>query len=296
MGTRQQSAQLAWAWAQQRIWSQAANRLKQRFDQARLVALLLGIATAVLAVTAQQVGGLSKPAGQALSAAAAITAGLATLIARRVSTGQIKDWTRTRSASEGLKTEIYSYLGGGTGYTGPDCDQYLGTRTSGIVEAVSDLRRHTMGIEADSKPLPAVHDTGSYVDLRVSDQIRNYYDSKAAIYEGRVRRLRAAGDLLGVTAVVLAGVAAAFGVGALAAWVPVVTTIGTSVAVYIAAARYDHLVIEFLRTSQRLEHLCREFRDNPGQDPAAFIDACEAAISVENQAWMARWDAPDQDK
>ena len=153
-----------------------------------------------------------------------------------------------------------------------------------------------MGIEADSKPLPAVHDTGSYVDLRVSDQIRNYYDSKAAIYEGRVRRLRAAGDLLGVTAVVLAAVAAAFGVGALAAWVPVVTTIGTSAAVHIAAARYDHLVIEFLRTSQRLEHLCREFRDNPGQDPAAFIDACEAAISVENQAWMARWDAPDQDK
>ena len=209
MGTRQQSAQLAWAWAQQRIWSQAANRLKQRIDQARLAALLLGIATAVLAVTAQQVGGLSKPAGQALSAAAAITAGLATLIARRVSTGQIKDWTRTRSASEGLKTEIYSYLGGGTGYTGPDRDQYLGTRTRGIVEAVSDLRRHTMGIEADSKPLPAVHDTGSYIDLRVSDQIRDYYDSSAAIYEGRARRLRAAGDLLGVTAVVLAAVAAA---------------------------------------------------------------------------------------
>jgi homoserine kinase len=30
--------------------------------------------------------------------------------------------------------------------------------------------------------------------------------------------------------------------------------------------------------------------------PAAFTDACEAAISVENQAWMARWDTPDQDK
>ena len=44
-----------------------------------------------------------RPAGQALSAAAAITAGLATLIQRRVSTGQIKDWNRARSASEGLK-------------------------------------------------------------------------------------------------------------------------------------------------------------------------------------------------
>ncbi len=111
MGIQQQSSQLTWAWAQQRIWSQTANRLKQRIDQARLAALLLGVATAVLAVATQQVGGLSKPAGQALSPAAAITAGLATLIQRRVSTGQIKDWTRARSASEGLKTAIYSYLG-----------------------------------------------------------------------------------------------------------------------------------------------------------------------------------------
>ena len=134
------------------------------------------------------------------------------------------------------------------------------------------------------------------VTVRVNDQIHNYYDKKAVIYERRVRRLRAAGDLLGVTAVVLAAVAAAFGVETLAAWVPVVTTIGTSVVAYTAAARYDHLVIEFLRTSQRLVGLCREFRDNPGQNPAAFVDACEAAISVENQGWMARWDAPDQDR
>jgi hypothetical protein len=215
MGTRQQSTQLAWAWAQQRIWSQAASRLKQRIDQARLAALLLGIATAVLAVAAHQIGGLSKPAGQALSATAAITAGLATIIQRRVSSGQIKDWTRTRSASEGLKTEIYSYLGGGTGYAGPYRDQRLGTRTNGIVDAVSDLRRRTLGIEPDGKLLPPVHDTSSYVDLRVNDQIRNYYDKKAGSYERQVRRLRAAGDLLGVTAVVLAAVAAALGIGSL---------------------------------------------------------------------------------
>ena len=193
------------------------------------------------------------PAGRALSATAAITAGLATLLQRQVSTGQIRDWTRARSASEGLKTEIYSYLAGGAAYTSPDRDQRLGTTTRGIVEAVSDLQRHTLGIEPDTKPLPAVHDTDSYIALRVNDQIDNYYNKKAAIYDRRVRRLRAAGDLLGVTAVVLAAVAAAFGVGALAAWVPVVTTIGTSVAAYIAAARYDHLVIEYLRTAQRLE-------------------------------------------
>jgi SMODS and SLOG-associating 2TM effector domain 1/Protein of unknown function (DUF4231) len=295
MSTAQESTQLTWAWAQQRIWSLTANRLKRGIDRARLAALALGIATAVLAVVAHQVGGLSVLAGQVLSAAAAVTAGAATLVQRRVSSGQIRDWTRARSASEGLKTEIYGYLGGGAAYTGPDPGQRLGENTSGIVEAVSDLQRHTLGVVPDSKPIPPVHDVDSYIALRVNDQIGNYYQKKAALYDKRVRRLRGAGDVLGVTALVLAAVAAAFKVDSLNAWVPVVTTIGTSVAAYIAAARYDHMVIEFLRTAQRLESLCRERRDKPDGDPAAFIDACEAAISVENQGWMARWDAPDQD-
>jgi hypothetical protein len=295
MGTVQESTQLTWAWAQQRIWSLTANRLKRRIDQARLAALALGIATAVLAVAAHQVGGLSVLAGQVLSAVAAVTAGAATLVQRRVSTGQIRDWTRARSASEGLKTEIYSFLGGGAAYTGSDPDRRLGEKTGGIVEAVGGLQRHTLGIVPDTKPIPLVHDVDSYIALRVNDQIDEYYKKKAVLYDKRVRRLRRAGDVLGVTALVLAAVAAAFKVDSLNAWVPVVTTIGTSVAAYIAAARYDHMVIEFLRTAQRLESLCRERRDKPDGDPAAFIDACEAAISVENQGWMARWDAPGQD-
>jgi hypothetical protein len=130
MGAEQVPEQLTWAWSQQRIWSQSANRLKRRIDQGRLAALLLGIATAVLAVAADQVGGLSMAAGRALSAGAAITAGVATLLRRRAGTGQIRDWTRARSASEGLKTEIYSYLGGGGAYPhsepGSGRDQHLG--------------------------------------------------------------------------------------------------------------------------------------------------------------------------
>ena len=126
MSTTQDSEQLIWAWAQQRIWSQTASQLKHRIDQARLAALLLGIATAVLAVAADQTGGLSMLAGRALSASAAITAGIATLLQRRVSTEQITDWTRARSASEGLKTEIYSYLAGGSAYTTPNPGQHLG--------------------------------------------------------------------------------------------------------------------------------------------------------------------------
>ena len=251
----------------------------------------------MLAVAAGQAGGLSGLAGRVLSACAAITAGVATVVQRRAGTGQIRDWTRARSASEGLKTEIYSYLAGGTAYTSPgrDRDQRLGAETRGITGAVADLQRHTLGITPDTKPIPAVRDISSYISERVDDQIGNYYTPKAALYDRRVRRLRTVGGLLGVTAVVLAALAAAFQIGGLAAWVPVVTTIATSVAAYIAAARYDHLVIEYLRTAQRLQHLRQDHLANPASDPAAFVDACEAAISVENQAWMARWNPSSQD-
>jgi SMODS and SLOG-associating 2TM effector domain 1/Protein of unknown function (DUF4231) len=296
MSVTQGTEQLNSAWSQQRVWSQTANRLKERIDRARGVGLALGITGAVLAVAADQCGGLSMPAGRALSAGAAVTIGVATLLQRQVSTEQVKNWTRARSASEGLKTEIYSYLAGGGAYTGPDPASRLRAETDSITQAVGDLRRHALGIEPDAKPIPAVTDVDSYIALRVNDQITNFYTKRAATYEGRIRRLRAAGYALGVVAIVLAALDAALLVGGVALWVPVVTTVGTSVGAYLAATRYDHLVIEYLRTAQHLQHLCSEYSAKPGNDAAAFIDACEATMSVENQGWMARWNALEQNE
>jgi hypothetical protein len=106
-----------------------------------------------------------------------------------------------------------------------------------------------------------------------------------------VKRLRTVGDLLAVVAVVavvFAAVAASFDVAGLAAWVPVATTAGTSVVAYVAAARYDHQIIEYLRTAQQLDGLLGSRMDTPTGN-AAFVDACEGVISIENQGWMARW-------
>jgi hypothetical protein len=136
-----------------------------------------------------------------------------------------------------------------------------------------------------------VSDVDSYLTHRVDDQIDSYYRPRASRYEQRVRRLRAAGDALSVVAVVLGALAAAFDVTELAAWVPVVTTTGAAVVAHIAASRYDHQIIEFLRTARQLESL-RDSRTANGMTDPAFVDACEAAISVENQGWMARWDKP----
>jgi SMODS and SLOG-associating 2TM effector domain 1/Protein of unknown function (DUF4231) len=282
------------AWADQRIWSETANRLKRQIDRARTTALLLAIATAVLATTAIQLTDVSAPVWRVLTAAAAVTAGVATLMQRRAGTDQIRAWTRARSVSEGLKAEIYSALGGGSHYDGPSRDQVLITRTREITDLVQDdLKRHTLGITTDGKPLPAVHDVDSYIAMRVNGQIDDYYTPNAATYEERVRRLRTLGDLLGIAAVILAALGAAFELDGLALWIPVVTTVAASLTAHITAARYDHLVIEFLRTAERLTRLRDDYQRTRSQTVGAFIDACEDAISVENQAWMARWDQPD---
>lgn len=282
------SDHLAWAWAQHRVWSLTANRLKQRIERARSVALILAFAAATLAVAAVQIADLASWAGRILAAAAAISAGLGPMSQRRAGTEQIRAWTRARSASEGLKTEVYAYLAGGSAYIGEDRERHLGKVTRGIVDDVAILQRHSLGITPDDKHVPAVTCIDTYITERVEDQINGYYRPKAASYELRVKRLRTIGDLLAVIAVVFAGGAASFDVAGLAAWVPVATTAGTSVIAYVAAARYDHQIIEFLRTAQQLEGLLRARADTPAGN-AAFIDDCEDVISIENQGWMARW-------
>lgn len=277
-----------WAWEQQRVWSLTANHLKARIDRARALTLSLGLVAAATAVAAAQIVGPAPWAARALGAVAAIAAGLATMAQRRAGTEQIRTWTRVRSASEALKTEVFSYLAGGSAYTGPDRDQKLASRARDLVAAVGDLQRHALGVIPDGKPIPTVRGLDDYLTIRVDGQVNDYYRPKAFLYEARVRRLRRLGTALGVLTVIAAAVAASFDLPAMAAWVPVATTAGASVGAHISATRYDHLIIEYLRTAQRLAYL----RDTPPAtraSAAALIDACEDAISVENQGWMARW-------
>ena len=55
-----------------------------------------------------------------------------------------------------------------------------------------------------------------------------------------------------------------------------------------AASRYDHQIVEFLRTAQQLDHIVAAHADGTIAD-RAMVDECERVISVENQGWMANW-------
>src|SRR5207244_11217370 len=66
---------LTYAWNQQRIWSQTANRLKRGINTARRAALVLGIAAAVLAVAAVQAAGISSGGGRVLGLLVGVPSG-----------------------------------------------------------------------------------------------------------------------------------------------------------------------------------------------------------------------------
>lgn len=285
------SVQVQRAWNQQQVWSAAAGSMKRRIDRARLAALALAIAAAVLAVVSGQVGDPSSLAARVAAGLAAVAAAAMTVVRRRVGPEPIGAWTRARAVSERLKKEVYGYCAGIGPYGEPDADRTLAARTRSILVDVADLQRHLLGIEPAGDPIPAVRDIGSYLSVRVDDQIDRYYRPRAARYERRARRLRWVGDALALAAAVLAALASVVQVAQLAAWVPVVTTIATALTAHAGAARYDELVVEYLRTAQRLEHLRDEYLDDPSADPAALVEACEAAIGAENRGWVAQWSA-----
>ena len=280
-------------WQQQNIWSQTANRLKRDLTRSRAAALALTISGAVLATLGSQVATVSTPAGKALLWAAAVTIGLVPVIRPRFGRQAVEVWARARSASESLKEQVYTYLAAVSPYRGADRDQQLRERADTTLAAVDDLLPRIAGIEPASRSLPAVHNVGGYVAIRVSGQIHGFYRVQADQLRDRLRWLRGAELVLAVAAVVLSATAGSLEVKGAAAWVPVITTISAALAAHVAAARYEFLLVEYTRTAAQLERL-RDRRHPVGEpDQVAYADdtfvaECERVISAQNEAWMAK--------
>jgi membrane protein implicated in regulation of membrane protease activity len=289
MVNEQNGSSIEYAWRQQRIWSKTADSLKKRIDQGRVTALWLGIAAAGLAVTAAQVG-TDADVGRWFAFASGLAAALVPFSQRRASTEHIRAWTSARSVSEGLKTEVFTYLALGSGYGGESAGVKLADEANLIVAGAGPLQQHTVGIDPDEKQIPEVQDVDSYIDKRVNGQIE-WYRGKAVGYKRRASRLHGLGNALAALAAAFGVAAGIFGISALAAWIPFLTTVGTALVAFIAASRYDRMIIEYSRTEQQLRYL-RDGRLGKNMGDDSFIEACESVVSVENQAWMSRWNDP----
>jgi hypothetical protein len=280
-----------WAWARQSVWSQAADRLKAAPSRARRLRLGLTIAGAAVALAGSQLQPVSPPAGVALAVLAAVVLAAVGLLSGTQSVEQVRRWTRARSVSEALKTEVLLCLTGAGDYASAgDPQQRLEAEVQRMEREAGDLQPWTGGIEPRTRPLPAVHDLPTYLQVRVRrSQLAGFYEPKA----GRLRaRLRTAKAIEVTLALVAAGLAALNTVSpTLGAWAAVVTTAAGAVAAHLAGERYEFLWIEYSRTAGELRRLADRGTAADGRPlfGPELIAACEQVISVQNQAWMAKW-------
>lgn len=279
-----------WAWRRQSVWSQTADRLKAGPGRLRTARLGLTVAAAALALAGGQVRAASRPASVVLAVAAALALAGAGLLRGRATAEQTRRWTRARSVSEALKTEVFLFMARAGRYAAPERERLLESEVRRLESDAGDLQRYTETVTARDRALPAVHDVDSYLDVRVRrSQLEGYYQPRARQSRRRLRRLKIVEIALALFAAVLAALAAVS--ASVGAWAAVVTTASGAVAAYIAGERYEALWIEYSRTASELRRLSerRTGADGRPLSGSELAVECEQVISVQNQAWMARW-------
>ena len=282
---------LNYAWQRQRMWSIAASQLKADLRRWRRVTLGLNVAAAVLA-TLGVLTGLSSTGGKVLTFLAALAIGVTTLTRPRHSPNIVRDWTRLRSVSEGIKSEVYLRLMQVPPYQRADADAELRKTVTKIEEDADTLELRLNGIQVEPRTLPELADLDAYVAERIDDQINSYYLKRAGELDMTLRRVRIALSGLALAGIVLAAAGGTWEVEEIAMWVPVISTAAAALTAYAAAERYDFLRVEYARTAGGLRRLRDDRADMPAPD---FVKRAEELISVENQAWMVKLgeDAPD---
>jgi hypothetical protein len=281
-------------WNAQRRWSAVANRLRRDLVRARTLLLALTLAGALLVTLGTTVTDFDDTTGKALGAVGALLLALVPVVgSRSAGRANVRNWVRARSISEGLKAAAYGYLTATGTYADPDSrDAALDHRRGELLQKVADLELYAAGIRADGGKPPEVADTDAYVRERVIGQA-GWYRRRAAELSTRLKWLRRVEYALALLAAGLGATAAAFGSDTLGAWAPVATTAAAAFAAHIAAEHYEHVILGYLAAAGKLEELARDWeRSRATLSPAEFVTECEAAISLENQNWMADWLQP----
>jgi hypothetical protein len=290
-------------WDQQARCSAEADKFKSQIDRWRGVAAIAGVVGVVLETLAASLSALGDAAilvRTILALIGAVVLVAVPIAVSRTSTEHVRDWTRARSAAEGLKEKIWRFLAGGPPYgVGRDPGQLVKDRTR-IVADVNDLtaRAGAITLSERNRPLQPVT-ADEYIKQRVDQQIDEYYTAKGTAYAGKAERWRFYAFWLGVLAAAAAALAGASTGGfAQLAWLPglgpwaaALTTTGAAITAHVAAARYDELTVNYLATANRLTELRDQFTFDPQrQTPdriAKFVDDVESAISTENESWRA---------
>ena len=287
-------------WDEHVGWSGTADWLKARRTRWGVVVFVLTICGAALETLAANLPELwdGFPLRRAIAGAGAVALALVPFLTRSFLDPSVTSkWLRARSASEGMKSEIYTFLAGAEPYTNPGTIGLLQQKVRSIRGWTQDLERERAQIGSPTSPAPTVLDAKAYIDSRVSQQIVKYYRPKAQRNAELADRFQIAGIALGGVVAVLGAIATLQGEpngSALGPWVAVLTTVGGSITAYAASSRFNFQATTFFATARQLQDLIGEWSASgkaaPSKEWSDFVRACEETISAENRAWMAKLD------
>jgi hypothetical protein len=283
-------------WDEHVGWSQTADRLKSRLTFWRSVVLTLTVVGAALQTLAATVG--LSPIRLGAGAVGTVALVLVPFLTRYFLTAaETRKWLRARSVSEGIKSEVFTYLASAEPYVGPDALDRVRKKVRDIREWGKNLDLERAKVGSPTAPAPPSLDVDAYLRSRVYQQVREYYRPKAQQNADHAEQFRRVEIAFAGLAAVLSAIVTFLGEpmsAQLGPWVAVLTTVGGSIAAHAAASRYDFQATTFFATARQLEDLAQDWqatgKSAPSKEWSEFVHACEEAISAENRGWMAKLD------
>ena len=290
---------LSYVWEHYCVFAATSRERKAKLYAWRFCVLALSIRGAIFGVLCQQSTGGELGDGswkwlpKILGWLSAIALGFAAFFSREIlKPDRERNWIRSRSLAEALKSQGYLFVTNAPPYDTTEAVDILFEKTKELLEMVKDLTTKPISNDEKRKGLPSNPLlVEQYIQVRVNDQIDNFYRPTTAKHEQNVKLWRNIGLCFGGLAVVLGALGSS---GWTASWVAVISAITASIAAYLYAGRYQYLVISYQGTARRLEFLRARWEasgktDADTDERNQFILDCEAAISVENSAWMAEF-------
>jgi hypothetical protein len=271
--------------------SASSAAMKKTLERARWAALGLAVAAAILGAVTVAFIEKDDPSRWAFAFATALALGLGPwLTAHFLGQNQATRWIAVRAAAEALKREVYRRAAKCKPYDGTaqEADLALIKEKQAIEADLGDVEE----VAAESMDLPKSEiDLNTYVINRVDNQI-SWLRRRAGDHARLAAALRAAEIVVAFVGVVLSAAGAAFSDSTdsakyLAPFIGVVTTVSTALIAHIEAGRYDFIAAMYRATAKRLEN--EQASHTPTTPLPDFVDKCEAILSAESSAWMAKF-------
>jgi hypothetical protein len=285
------------------MWSATATRLKRAYvytQRGRLILTLVAAAFSAGAALLTKEQAAQVWLGAQLKVWAGIPTAMALALIPFVSrfflgTRSTTDWMSARAVSELLKRHGYTYAAGAAPFHDP------ATRAELLKAKLREIEKDSAGLlgvctEPGQSRLPRTAITRTeYIKQRLNQQSGSYYIDAANRLSVKADRWRRVELFVGLVSAIAATITTVKqGDARFFAFITLLTTASTAIAVHLAAEKYDLTALAYRATAMRLKLLEADdtnWESAPSEKWSAYVEECEAIIAEENGSWVAQGSA-----